>query len=313
MARSNEIVVIGELNVDLIASGVSAGPVLGTEVLADDFTVTLGSASAIFSCGIARLGHSVTFVSRIGNDDFGHLCLESLAQRGIATDRIEIDVQSKTGVTVVVSTAEDRAMITFLGAIAELSLSQVPADIFHGHRHLHLTSYYLQKALQPDFPHLLDAAREAGATTSFDPNSDPTQGRDEKVLEVSRHTDILFLNEDEARLLTGVDDIEAAGRQLSELCPTVAIKLGAKGAIGFQDGAVERVEGFKIDAVDSTGAGDSFAAGFVHAFLDGGDLRKCLTIGNACGAFSASRPGGTNGQPDPEELERFVMYASLRA
>lgn len=120
MARSNEIVVIGELNVDLIASGVSAGPVLGTEVLADDFTVTLGSASAIFSCGIARLGHSVTFVSRIGNDDFGHLCLESLAQRGIATDRIEIDVQSKTGVTVVVSTAEDRAMITFLGAIAEL-------------------------------------------------------------------------------------------------------------------------------------------------------------------------------------------------
>src|SRR5690606_8075717 len=117
----------------------------------------------------------------------------------------------------------------------------------------------------------------------------------------------------EARLLTGVDDIEAAGRQLNELCPTVAIKLGAKGAIGFQDGTVELVEGFKIDAVDSTGAGDSFAAGFVHAFLDGGDLRKCLTIGNACGAFSASRPGGTDGQPDPEELERFVMYASLRA
>ncbi|KXK03375.1 MAG: ribokinase sugar kinase [Acidobacteria bacterium OLB17] len=234
-------------------------------------------------------------------------------KREIATDRIEIDVQTKTGVTVVVSTAEDRAMVTFLGAIAELSLAEVPSDIFRGHRHLHLTSYYLQKALQPDFFYLLDTARASGATTSFDPNSDPNQGRDENVLEICRHTDILFMNEDEAKLMADTSDVEAAGRCLNEICPTVAIKLGAKGAIGFRGEEVVRVEGFKIDAVDSTGAGDSFAAGFVHAFLDGGDLRKCLTIGNACGAFSASRPGGTDGQPDQEELARFLMYASLRA
>lgn len=312
MAKSNDIVVIGELNVDLIASGVNTGPVLGTEVLAADFNIALGSASAIFACGIARLGHSVTFVSRIGNDDFGHFCLESLVQRGIATDHIEIDVQSKTGVTVVISTAEDRSMVTFLGAIAELSLTEVPANIFQDNRHLHLTSYYLQKALQPDFPYLLDSAKAAGATTSFDPNSDPDQGRDEKVLEVCRHADILFLNEDEAKLLADTGDIEEAGRYLNGLSPTVAIKLGAKGAIGFRDNEIERVEGFKIDAVDSTGAGDSFAAGFVHAFLEGSDLKTCLKIGNACGAFSASRPGGTDGQADREELERFLMYAALR-
>lgn len=313
MAKSNDIVVIGELNVDLIASGVNTGPVLGTEVLAADFNIALGSASAIFACGIARLGHSVTFVSRVGNDDFGHFCLESLVQRGIATDHIEIDVQSKTGVTVVISTAEDRSMVTFLGAIAELSLTEVPANIFQDNRHLHLTSYYLQKALQPDFPLLLDSAKAAGATTSFDPNSDPDQGRDEKVLEVCRHADILFLNEDEARLLANTGDIEEAGRYLNTLSPTVAIKLGAKGAIGFRGNEIERVEGFKIDAVDSTGAGDSFAAGFVHAFLEGSDLKTCLKIGNACGAFSASRPGGTDGQADREELERFLMYAALRA
>lgn len=82
MSNSNEIVVIGELNVDLIASGVATCPVLGNEVLASDFNVALGSASAIFACGIARLGHSVTFVSKIGNDDFGHFCLEALAKKG---------------------------------------------------------------------------------------------------------------------------------------------------------------------------------------------------------------------------------------
>lgn len=204
-------------------------------------------------------------------------------------------------------------MVTFLGAIAELSLTEVPANIFQDNRHLHLTSYYLQKALQPDFPLLLDSAKAAGATTSFDPNSDPDQGRDEKVLEVCRHADILFLNEDEARLLANTGDIEEAGRYLNTLSPTVAIKLGAKGAIGFRGNEIERVEGFKIDAVDSTGAGDSFAAGFVHAFLEGSDLKTSLKIGNACGAFSASRPGGTDGQADREELERFLMYAALRA
>lgn len=203
-------------------------------------------------------------------------------------------------------------MVTFLGAIAELSLTEVPANIFQDNRHLHLTSYYLQKALQSDFPYLLDSAKAAGATTSFDPNSDPDQGRDEKVLEVCRHADILFLNEDEAKLLADTGDIEEAGRYLNGLSPTVAIKLGAKGAIGFRDNEIERVEGFKIDAVDSTGAGDSFAAGFVHAFLEGSDLKTCLKIGNACGAFSASRPGGTDGQADREELERFLMYAALR-
>ncbi|HKX84944.1 MAG TPA: carbohydrate kinase family protein [Pyrinomonadaceae bacterium] len=310
-ATSNEIAVIGELNVDLVAHGLRSEPVLGHEILASEFEMTLGSASAIFAAGITRLGHGVTFVSRVGDDEFGRFCIDALSKKGISTDNIRIDKASKTGATIVLSTAHDRALVTYLGAIGTLSFKDVPVDSLPGHRHLHATSYYLQTALQRDFPRLLQTARETGLTTSFDPNSDPDQARSEQIFEVFKQTDILFLNEREARSLTQTDDLDSGARYLNDLCPLVVIKLGSRGAIAVRDGVIERAEGFTVETKDTTGAGDSFAAGFVHAFLDGGDLKECLTVGNACGALSTCKPGGTNGQPDKDELDEFLARSTV--
>jgi sugar/nucleoside kinase (ribokinase family) len=174
---------------------------------------------------------------------------------------------------------------------------------------LHLTSYYLQRALQRDFSSLMSAAKQRGMTTSFDPNSDPEQGRNEGVLEVIGHTDILFVNEPEAKLLSGQDDAGSACRELGRLCPIVVVKLGARGSVAYRDGELTSAGGFAIDAADTTGAGDSFAAGFVHAFLDMRTIEECLTVGNACGALSTTKPGGTGGQPDQAELNRFLSQA----
>lgn len=309
----NEIAVIGELNIDLVASGLKTEPKLGQEILAGDFEVTLGSASAIFASGIARLGRSVTFVSRVGKDEFGRFCVGKLAESGISIDSISVTDGSKTGVTVVLSTQKDRALVTYLGAIAELSYKDISLDVLDGHRHLHLTSYYLQSALQPDFPRLLELAKQKGLTTSFDPNSDPDKARNEKVFDAIRETDILFVNEQEAKLLTEQVDVHAACLSLGKLCPLVVVKLGARGSVAYKNGEFVAAEGFKVDAVDTTGAGDSFAAGFVHAYLNGEDLRKCLTAGNACGALSTLGAGGTTSQPDKAELERFIGENSLSA
>lgn len=303
---SNEIVVIGELNVDLVASGLRGAPELGREMLADDFKVTLGSASAIFSCGVAKLGRRVTFVSRIGSDEFGEFCIAELARKGVSTERIFVDSESRTGVTVVMSTPEDRALVTYLGAIAEFEFTDVPLDVLHGHRHLHMSSYYLQTALQPDFGRLMEAAKQAGLTTSFDPNSDPDQARNESIFEVIKHSDILFLNEQEAKLLSWTNDIRSACERLGRFCSLVVVKLGGEGAIAYRKGEFVTANGFPVEAVDTTGAGDSFAAGFVHAFLDDRDTEECLMVGNACGALSATKPGGTDGQPDADELETFL-------
>lgn len=302
----NKIAVVGELNVDLIAAGLPSEPKLGLEILAEEFEITLGSASAIFASGAAKLGNEVTFLSLVGGDDFGKFCLQKLNENGVSTSFVKRSESSKTGVTVVLSLLKDRAMITYLGAIAELSFADINIDNLNGCNHLHLTSYFLQKNLQADFPRLMKEAKQRGLSVSFDPNSDPTQSWDDKIYEVIENTDILFLNETEALNLTKQADVKMAVQQLGKHCPTVVVKLGEKGAIGRSDGKTVETKGFIVEAVDTTGAGDSFAAGFVHAFLDGRDFNECLRIGNACGALSTRKAGGTNAQPILPELEDFL-------
>lgn len=309
----NEIAVVGELNIDLIAGGLPGQPVLGQEILAEDFEMTLGSASAIFACGMARLGRSITFISLVGADDFGKFCLEKMRERGISSDYIRISESVKTGVTVVLSTREDRALVTYSGAIAELRLADVPLETLEGHRHLHLTSYFLQTGLKPDFARLMTEAKTCGLTVSFDPNSDPSQSWKPEIFEVIKHADILFVNETEAGQMTSRTDLEAAIRRLGRYCPCVVVKLGAKGAMAFREGEITLAEGFKVEAIDTTGAGDSFAAGFVHAYLAEKSLRECLTIGNICGALSTTRPGGFNAQPDWQAVQKFLNLRAPKA
>ncbi len=303
---TNEIAVVGELNVDLLASGLVCEPALGQEVIAGDFEITLGSASAIFACGAARLGRDVTFISTVGDDEFGEFCIAALTNRGISVDNVERRKGVKTGVTVVLSTPKDRALVTYLGAIAELGFDDISVGALDGHRHLHLTSYFLQTKLRPDFVRLMTEARNRGLTISFDPNSDPTQAWHDKIYDVLRLADILFLNEIEAKQLTLRDDVHAAIKDLVQVSRCPVIKLGSTGAIAANKNEVVSIGGFSVAAVDTTGAGDSFAAGFVHAYLSGAGLPECLTVANACGALSTQCVGGTAGQPDLSRLDQFL-------
>jgi sugar/nucleoside kinase (ribokinase family) len=303
--RNAGIVVIGELNSDLIAS-LEMNPVPGGEILARDFQITLGSASAIFASGIARLGHPVTFISKVGADNFGRDCREVLQKAGISVHHVQVSPGSTTGVTISLSTKRDRALVTYLGAIAELKLADVPLRVLNGHRHLHMTSLFLQHALRPSFPTILRKAREKGLTTSFDPNSDPAQSWSPDVWDVISQTDILFVNETEALQLSRERDVHKALASLGTKAPCVAIKRGPRGAMGIRNGEIALAPGFPVQAVDTTGAGDSFAAGFVHAYLGGSDLPGCLEAGNACGAMCTLQVGGTTAQPSRAQLAKFL-------
>jgi sugar/nucleoside kinase (ribokinase family) len=290
-----KIAVVGELNVDLIATGLATPPALGHEVLAQDFQMVLGSASAIFACGVARLGHSVTFISRVGEDYFGEFCVTALRERGIATAHVT-RAATRTGVTVALSTTRDRALVTYLGAIAELSLAAVPLAALDRHTHLHLTSYFLQDALRPDFPRLMREAKARGLSVSFDPNSDPGAVWPAEIWDTVAQTDVLFVNETEAQQLTRTEDTETALQELGGRVSCAVIKLGAQGALGVKDGVREFAPALAVPVVDTTGAGDSFAAGFVHGYVQDWSLADCLRAGNFCGAASVQHTGGTAGQ-----------------
>ena len=304
--NSGGVVVIGELNVDMVATGLAGPPRLGAEITAADFELTLGSASAIFACGVAKLGNKVTFISQVGRDDFGEFCLNALRAAGVPTDNVAPGAGVKTGVTISLSTRRDRALVTYPGAIASFNYGQVKMAQLKGERHLHMTSYFLQEGLRPSFPQIFRQAKRMGLTTSFDPNSDPEREWGRAINEVLAQTDVLFLNETEARQLTRTRGVQSAIKILGQFVPCAVIKLGPRGAVAIKDGEVVSAPGFKVEAVDTTGAGDCFAAGFVSTYLRGRSLAECLRAGNACGALSTLKAGGTAGQPDSRSLKSFL-------
>src|SRR5215207_5278286 len=234
-AARGSVIVIGELNVDAVATGLAREPKLGLEIIATDFQMTLGSASAIFASGVAKLGHEVTFVSKVGRDDFGDFCLEALRANGIPTRHVLRDPSEKTGITLALSTRKDRALVTYLGAISSLRYEDVRISLLKGKSHLHLTSYFLQEGLRPSFARLFEEARARGLTTSFDPNSDPTSEWGEDLWDVIAHTDILFLNKDEAMQLTHTTNEKSALLQLGDRVRCAVIKLGPDGACAVRN------------------------------------------------------------------------------
>jgi sugar/nucleoside kinase (ribokinase family) len=305
--------VIGELNVDLIAAGLTGSPQMGKEVEAKSFEMVLGSASAIFASGLCRLDHPVGFVAKVGDDFFGQFCAAQLAALGIDTSWVRATPGATTGVTLCLSGRRDRAQVTFPGAIAELGLSDIPFDAFDGFGHLHLSCFALQKRLRPAFSRLLATAKRHGLSTSFDPNSRLQGEMRKQALRLLPYVDVLFLNQREASELTGKSSPNAAARELSKRAACAIVKLGSKGAVLARAGDIALVPGRKVRAVDTTGAGDSFAAGFISAFLAGESDQACLKKGNACGALSTRAIGGTAAQPDQKELSRFLKAVARRA
>jgi sugar/nucleoside kinase (ribokinase family) len=304
------VLVIGELNVDIVATGLRRFPEMGAEILAQDCELTLGSASAIFAVGMSKLGYKVTFVSQVGRDSFGEFCITTLKQLGIATTNVLRKSDEKTGVTLALSGKSDRALITYPGAIASLAADRVDDGLLRKHDHVHLTSYYLQKRLQPSFGDILQRAKALGLTTSLDPNSDPSDRWNRAINSVLKHTDILFVNEREGIKLAKAKTAQAALKILGAKAGCVVVKRGAKGAIAIQDNEVVSSSGFRVKAVDTTGAGDSFDAGFLSAYLMKQPVSGCLRAGNACGALSAISVGGTAGQPTQAELQQFLRSSA---
>ena len=305
-----KILVIGELNVDIVVTGLRSAPLMGSEILAEKCELTLGSASAIFAAGMAKLGHEVTFFSQVGRDHFGDFCLRALKQSGVSTRHVIRNDKETTGVTIALSGKRDRALVTYAGAVATFTADSIDETVMSKHDHLHLTSYYLQTALRPSFPRLLRQAKAAGLTTSFDPNSDPHDKWDRKIDSVLKHTDVLFLNEGEAKRLTRSNSLNGALKTLGAKVNCAVVKRGARGATAIQNEQVFNNSGFKINAIDTTGAGDSFAAGFVSAYLRQATVAECLQIGNACGALSTTSVGGTAGQPTQEKIRKFIQANS---
>ena len=291
-----DILVLGELNADLILRGDVVPEWNQTEKLIDDAALTLGSSSAIFACGAARLGLRVAFVGVLGDDLLGRFCREALDARGVDTSGVVVDPALRTGMTVILQLPDDRAMLTFPGAIPMLRAELVDPALLQAARHIHVGSYFWQAALQPGLPELFAQARTHGASTSLDTQWDPS-GAWAGLDEVLAATDILLPNQAEACALARTTDWRLALESLARRVATVAVKRGADGAAARRGAAFASATAPTVQVIDAVGAGDSFDAGFVYGVLAGWPLDRSLTLAVACGALSTRAAGGTTAQP----------------
>jgi sugar/nucleoside kinase (ribokinase family) len=170
-----------------------------------------------------------------------------------------------------------------------------------------MSSFFLQRDLQAGCADLLKQAKARGLTVSLDPSWDPDEAWDAGIEAVYGFVDLLFVNRDEAKAL-GVDpDWRRAAARLATRVPLLVVKGGPEGASIIRGDGWQDYRGFSVEAVDPTGAGDAFNAGFLFGYLAGRPLADCATWANACGAMTVGQPGGSGAFKSREDVEGFIQ------
>lgn len=305
--RKFDVVVVGEINADLILRG-NVIPEFGQiEQVVDYADLTLGSSAIIFACGAAKLGLRTAFVGKVGDDLFGKFMLESIEACGIDISGIIIDDKVGTGLSVILASEGDRAILTYPGSIPELQYKEIDLSLITQCRHIHLSGYFLLEKLRPDVSELFSMAKENGLSVSLDTNYDPAESWNGSLKECLPYVDVFLPNETEAMRISGETDVEKSLQKLSEEITTVVIKRGEHGAIATRDqDAILKQTTVPVEVVDTVGAGDSFDAGFIYGCLQDWALDKTLKLAVACGSISTLQTGGTSGQATLEEAQAFI-------
>jgi sugar/nucleoside kinase (ribokinase family) len=304
--RDLDLLVLGDLNVDIILSGMANLPGPGMEETASDLDFRSGGSAANCARAAAKLGARVAFIGLVGGDSFADFALDGMSASGVNISYVRRAPDVKTGVTVSLSMAHERAFATYLGSIGRFALKDVDFSAFDRARHLHVGGYFLQRGLRGSHRAIFQRARERRLTTSLDVGWDPDQRWNGDLPGVLEMVDLLLPNETEILHLTGEQDLATALARLAEKVPTLAVKLGADGALGRQGNVEVRASAYPVQALDTTALGDCFNAGFLLAHLEGRPLEHCLRFGNATAALAASRMGDDR-YPARAEVERLLV------
>jgi ribokinase len=305
-----DILVIGDLNPDLILTGDDLQPRFGqVEQLADRADLVVGGSGAIVACGASRLGLAASLCAVVGDDAFGSIMARAIAELGVDPSSVRIDPTLKTGVSVILTSASGRAILTAPGAIEGLSPDDVQGLATPPARHVHVSSLFLMApGLRAALPDLLDRFARAGCTSSLDPNWDPSErwdlgGLDDVV-------DLIFPNREELLAITGAPTVAeaiASWERRAGLVVTLG-KAGAMCRIQARDEHVRAPE--RPGLADTIGAGDSFVAGFLASWIQGGSPIESLALAVAAGSLSTRAVGGTAGQPDRREADALSATLS---
>ncbi|MEA1924237.1 MAG: carbohydrate kinase family protein [Candidatus Altiarchaeota archaeon] len=298
-----EVTSVGDINVDLVCSNLEDMPGRDSQVLVDDLFVSSGGCAANFAKAASRLGLGTRFIGKTANDIYG-----DFLRRELSGVDLRLATGSKTGVTYALTFRDgSRSFLTYPGSNREFEEGDVDLELVEG-GFLHVASFFLQ-GLREKTKDLLVHAKGKGMVCSFDTGWDP-RGWGEKdrelVIDVLEVVDIFFPNLREAEAITGLNDVDEVCDSLLDMGPKIiALKLGSEGSFIAGEERKFGVEPLQVDVVDSTGAGDVFAAGFIYGRCRGFSLEESGRFANAAAALS-TRCMGSSCYPTEREVAGFI-------
>jgi sugar/nucleoside kinase (ribokinase family) len=296
-----DVVIPGNYFCDLIFTGFPKFPELGSEVYTEGLTITIGGALNTV-IALHRLGVKVGWVGCIGTDLFSRYVLDRVEREGIDTSLIRHVDAPFQRVTAAISYPHDRAFITYVDEAQSAVSMALDVQDKISFRHLHFTGLQIDA----DIPALMAAVKARGISVSMDCQDRPFTLRSPGVSETISGLQVFMPSAKEAMQLAETDSLEQAGEQLSQMVPLLVIKDGANGAIAWRDNQRLTMPAIAVEAVDTTGAGDVFNAGFLCAHLENQSLTDCLRWGNICGGLSTQGYGGTSTAPSRDAVERML-------
>ena len=288
-----DVVVVGDVMVDVLAS--MSGPLAHGSDTPSRVTTAGGGSAANVACWLARQGVPTSYVGKVGDDPLGRESVVALHGCGVTT-YVSHDHERTTGTCVVlVEPGGERSMLPDSGANTTLTPADLPQEPFRPGAHLHLSGYtLLNEGCREAALAAISMAQDAGMTVSVDPSSAaPLRSVGAaRFLSWTRGVDLLLANRDEAAVLAGTTDLHQAAQQLGDDYREVVVKLGADGALwqrGFISASAPAERG--VEVVDTTGAGDAFAAGFLASWLLHPEPETALAAGNRLAARAVSVVG----------------------
>jgi sugar/nucleoside kinase (ribokinase family) len=296
----------GNIVIDLLTRPVDEIQWGGTRWV-ESITQSLGGNGANTSSALGKLGVPVQLIGAVGDDAFGRDAVDRLNVCGVDT-RLLQRLPAATATTVALVRSDGARAFLHTPGVSRLMWAEgVPLTPAPGTTRFHLGNPFSMTHLRPRSPHLLAEARALGLRTSLDTAWDAL-GEWMAVLAPSLPlTDLLFLNEDEARMLTGTTDPPLVRDRLRNAgATTMVLKLGPRGCVVFEGGESWEAPAYDVPALDTTGAGDCFAGGFLAALQRGFSLRDAARVANAVGAFNVQSIGGTSGLRSWEETLAFL-------
>lgn len=301
-----DVFVYGDINVDIVIPNVEKFPLPGQEDMVDIMDTYVGGGAALFTLGLGKLGLKPVFDGAIGNDCYGSFILTELKKNNIDTSLLQISKENKTGISISFTNEKDRSFLTYMGTNKEIDIGKVNIENIKKARHIHITGYAGSSNHKEYFEFLQNVKKLEGTTISFDIGWDPTGEWSSKIYDLFPFIDVLFMNETEAMHYSRKNDAIDAIEDFSKYCKLVVVKLGRDGSAAFFNGIPYRANAHKVQAVDTTGAGDSFNAGFIYGFLKGESVENSLRFGNGCGALNVTAYGGNTNFPNEEVLLSFI-------